>query len=297
MKGLQHHSPPKAARMRGGAGAGAGAVVGSNANSSGSGTSSDQEAGATSSNTTSSSSASAGGAQRLTLTVGGVAIGLGLHDACLGCLSPSNIAANTNTNTNANSNTSDHDHHHPPLPQRPTHDPASPSRTIDDFYNTAYEDGTRSSRWHYWLLFLALGVANCGDATEIGCMNYILSHPLFIEEILMQRQPQQGGVGTGTNVGGTGTDVGGTTTTAEGDYSGRGAAIASSIFAGMLLGGIVTGAYGDRVGRRPTLLAGLFLNAVSGVCSSLSPTAAVMCLFRFLAGLGIGAVLSSLMGR
>ena len=250
---------------------GAGAVIGSNANSSGSGTSSDQVAGATSSNTTSSSSASAG-AQRLTLTVGGVAIGLGLHDACLGCLSPSNTAANTNTNTNA-----DHDDH-PPLPQRPTHDPTSPSRTIDDFYNAAYEHGTRSSRWHYWLLFLALGVANCGDATEIGCMNYILSHPLFIEETLMQQsQTQQGG-----------------TAAAEGDYSGRGAAIASSIFAGMLLGGIVTGAYGNRVGRRPTLLAGLFLNAVSGVCSSLSPTAGVMCMFRFLAGLGIGAVLSSL---
>mmetsp|Transcript_20029 Transcript_20029/g.57512 ORF Transcript_20029/g.57512 Transcript_20029/m.57512 type:complete len:535 (-) Transcript_20029:32-1636(-) len=135
-----------------------------------------------------------------------------------------------------------------------------------------------SSRWHYWLLFLALGVANSGDATEIGCMNYILSHPLFIEEILLQPGAANEGAGG----------------TAEGDYSGRGAAIASSIFAGMLIGGIVTGAYGDRIGRRPTLLAGLFLNAISGVCSSLSPTAGVMCLFRFLAGLGIGAVLSSL---
>lgn len=151
-----------------------------------------------------------------------------------------------------------------------------PSRSIDDFYDAAYEDGGadgRGRRWRYWLLFLSLGVANSGDATEIGCLNYVLSHPLFVEEILL-RDGAAGG--------------------AEGDYSGRGAAIASSIFAGMLIGGVVTGAHGDRVGRRPTLLAGLFLNAVSGVCGSLAPTAAVLCLFRFTAGLGIGAVLSSL---
>ena len=86
----------------------------------------------------------------------------------------------------------------------------------------------------------------------------------------------------------------GASTSAEGDYSGRGAAIASSIFAGMLIGGVVTGACGDHVGRRPTLLAGLFLNALSGVCGSLAPTAAILCIFRFTAGLGIGAVLSSL---
>ena len=78
------------------------------------------------------------------------------------------------------------------------------------------------------------------------------------------------------------------------DYGGRGAAIASSIFAGMLIGGIVTGAYGDRLGRRPTLLAGLFLNALAGILASLAPSAVAMCACRFFAGLGIGAVLSSL---
>lgn len=56
----------------------------------------------------------------------------------------------------------------------------------------------------------------------------------------------------------------------------------------------VTGAYGDRLGRRPTLLAGLFLNGTSGIASSLAPTAAVMCICRFSGGLGIGAILSSL---
>jgi len=139
----------------------------------------------------------------------------------------------------------------------------------------AYAHGSSeagSSRLQYWLLFLALGIANSGDATEIGCMNYILSHPLFKEEMLATS----------------------TVTGSEEDYGGRGAAIASSVFAGMLIGGIVTGAYGDRLGRRPTLLTGLFLNATSGIASSLAPTAMIMCLCRFVGGLGIGAVLSSL---
>eukprot|EP00574_Skeletonema_japonicum_P004676 CAMPEP_0201723616 /NCGR_PEP_ID=MMETSP0593-20130828/7608_1 /ASSEMBLY_ACC=CAM_ASM_000672 /TAXON_ID=267983 /ORGANISM="Skeletonema japonicum, Strain CCMP2506" /LENGTH=508 /DNA_ID=CAMNT_0048214745 /DNA_START=44 /DNA_END=1570 /DNA_ORIENTATION=+ len=145
--------------------------------------------------------------------------------------------------------------------------PPTKSRSVDDFYNTAYEEGT--NRWQFWLIFLSLGIANSGDATEISCMNYILSHPLFKEEIL-----QKG--------------------TLEDDYGGRGAAIASSIFAGMLIGGIVTGAYGDRLGRRPTLLAGLFLNATSGIAASMASSAVIMCECRFFAGLGIGAVLSSL---
>eukprot|EP00984_Skeletonema_dohrnii_P033332 scaffold29533_cov78-Skeletonema_dohrnii-CCMP3373.AAC.1 len=132
------------------------------------------------------------------------------------------------------------------------------SRSVDDYYNIAYEEGT--NRWQFWLIFLSLGIANSGDATEISCMNYILSHPLFKEEIL-----QKG--------------------TLEEDYGGRGAAIASSIFAGMLIGGIVTGAYGDRLGRRPTLLAGLFLNATSGIAASMAQTAVIMCGCRFFAGL------------
>ena len=145
--------------------------------------------------------------------------------------------------------------------------PITKSRSVDDYYNIAHEQGT--NRWQFWLIFLSLGIANSGDATEIGCMNYILSHPLFKEEIL-----QKG--------------------TLEANYGSRGAAIASSIFAGMLIGGIVTGAYGDKVGRRPTLLAGLFLNCFSGIAASLAPSAVIMCACRFFAGLGIGAVLSSL---
>src|SRR5210317_1738618 len=60
--------------------------------------------------------------------------------------------------------------------------PKSSSRSVDEYYNIAYDQGT--NRWHFWLIFLSLGIANSGDATEITCMNYILSHPLFKEEIL-----------------------------------------------------------------------------------------------------------------
>src|SRR6056300_59491 len=91
--------------------------------------------------------------------------------------------------------------------------PKSSSRSVDEYYNIAYDQG--ANRWHFWLIFLSLGIANSGDATEITCMNYILSHPLFKEEIL-----RGGG------------------TTLDEDYGRRGAAIASSIFAGMLIGGI-----------------------------------------------------------
>ena len=160
---------------------------------------------------------------------------------------------------------------HHPLPTTKS------SRSVDDYYNIAYEQSTKS-KWQFYLIYLSLGIANSGDATEISCMNYILSHPLFKEEILLQNYNNEGT----------------STSTATEDYSGRGAAIASSIFAGMLLGGIITGAYGDKLGRRPTLLAGLFLNATSGIAASLAPSPLIMCICTFFAGLGIGAVLSSL---
>ena len=62
----------------------------------------------------------------------------------------------------------------------------------------------------------------------------------------------------------------------------------------MLVGGIVSGSFCDRTGRRPTLLLGLGINSLAGLASALSPNVAALCLFRFLAGLGIGAILSSL---
>lgn len=54
------------------------------------------------------------------------------------------------------------------------------SRSVDDYYNIAYEQSTRN-KWQFYLIYLSLGIANSGDATEISCMNYILSHPLLFK--------------------------------------------------------------------------------------------------------------------
>eukprot|EP00957_Ditylum_brightwellii_P165547 12603172-Ditylum_brightwellii.AAC.1 len=137
-------------------------------------------------------------------------------------------------------------------------------RQIDSFYDEAYHSASASSRHAFWLIILALGIANCGDATEISCMNFILSNKGFQEEML------------------------------EGDFKKRGALIASSIFVGMLFGGLMAGAYSDRVGRRPILLLGLLMNAISGTFSALSVNVAMLCLCRMGSGLGVGAVVSSL---
>lgn len=39
---------------------------------------------------------------------------------------------------------------------------ASASRSIDEYYNAAYEQGATNGRFQYYLLFLALGIANSG---------------------------------------------------------------------------------------------------------------------------------------
>lgn len=79
------------------------------------------------------------------------------------------------------------------------------------------------------------------------------------------------------------------------DVKRHGALLASTIFAGMLIGGVVTGVVGDQIyGRRRILLTGLFINSIAGLSSALAPSLQIICLARFLSGLGIGAILSSL---
>ena len=141
-------------------------------------------------------------------------------------------------------------------------------RSMDDFYEEAhnYNQNAKWKRWRFYMMIASLGIANCGDATEIGSMNYVLSSSDFQSDIIQQ------------------------------DFQNRGASIASSIYFGMLIGGIITGAYGDGfMGRRPTLLMGLIINGISGICSALSVNVLMMCVCRFMSGLGVGAVMSSLL--
>lgn len=157
-------------------------------------------------------------------------------------------------------------------------------RNLDEFYEEAYDffyrdrqnNNLRSfssyqyyhdlfrARSHYWLIFFSMGLANIADSTELGCMGFLLTSPEFIQDML------------------------------GGDVSSHGAMFTGSIFAGMLVGGILTGAFGDQKGRRPTLLLGLGLNSISGFCAAISPTILFLCMCRFAGGLGIGAILSSL---
>lgn len=138
-------------------------------------------------------------------------------------------------------------------------------RTIDNYLDEAVEHAPKSFRLYYWFMFISMGLSNMGDSTEIACMNYVLSDKDFIAEIL------------------------------HNDVKRYGALLASTIFAGMLIGGVVTGVLGDQIyGRRRILLTGLIINSMAGMSSALAPSLQVLCLARFTSGLGIGAILSSL---
>jgi VNT family MFS transporter (synaptic vesicle glycoprotein 2) len=65
-------------------------------------------------------------------------------------------------------------------------------------------------------------------------------------------------------------------------------AITSSVFLGMLVGGLIFGPLGDRAGRRPTLALSLLINGTCGALSALAPSAALLALARFCAGVGVG---------
>jgi len=141
---------------------------------------------------------------------------------------------------------------------------SKPGCSIDDYFEESYEKSSSTWRLNYWILFVALGIANAGDSTEMTSMSFILADEGFTSEML------------------------------DGDVAGKGSILASTIFAGMLVGGLSTGAYGDGLGRRPMLLFGLLLNTISGFASALAPSFYVLCVCRVGAGVGIGAILSSL---
>ena len=141
-------------------------------------------------------------------------------------------------------------------------------RTIDTFYHQAHAaQDSRGvvmrtlSRCAYLMAFVALGLANVGDAAEIGSMGFLLAHEGFRGEILGE----------------------------------LGGLVASSLYLGMLLGGLGAGPLCDQTGRRNVLIYGLILNSGFGVAASISNAAWQVVVCRFFMGLGIGSIVSCLL--
>jgi MFS family permease len=153
-------------------------------------------------------------------------------------------------------------------------------RSIGDYLDSAYhcDDGARSSsflrrifdefhqRWRYYIIFVALAIANSSDASEIGCTNYALASSSFRRDIL----------GVGNNN-----------------------AIASSVSAlvgahlvGMVISGLLSGPLVDARGRRSIILIGLMLNSIVGILSSCVQNAKQLFALRFITGIGLGMVIS-----
>ena len=67
----------------------------------------------------------------------------------------------------------------------------TPPRSIDDYLETVSQSSTGGSRlrqclverWRYYIIFLALGIANSGDSAEMGCMNFLLSSERFQQDV------------------------------------------------------------------------------------------------------------------
>lgn len=144
-------------------------------------------------------------------------------------------------------------------------------RTIDEFYDQTHSrapvqnvpDAAQlvGKRLAYFMIFLALGLANVGDAAEIGSMGFLLANPSFREEIV----------------------------------KGHDGAVAAALYIGMLIGGLLAGPLCDATGRRSVLLYGLLLNASFGVAAAISQLTWQLILCRLLMGLGIGGVVSCLL--
>jgi len=181
---------------------------------------------------------------------------------------------------------------------------AHSARSIDDFLEHLYRihkrrfvllpnDTSKTSHDHVGprifqyrhyclppLPLLALCIANSSDATEILMLSYLLANPTFRRDMFSDSSY-------------------GADDEAQDDASSMQGAeyLAASIFLGMLIGGTILGFLSDQFGRRPALLAGLVTNATAGLLSSLhflTPTSAQLTMWRFIAGVGIGATVPSL---
>ena len=147
-------------------------------------------------------------------------------------------------------------------------------RTVDQFYDEAHSSmdnpapnsilghsKAMGNRLGYFCIFVALGLANVGDAAEIGSMGFLLAHYDFRTEIVQ----------------------------------GHDGLVAAALYVGMLVGGIVAGPLCDMNGRRSVLLYGLFLNSGFGIGAVISATPWQLILCRLCMGFGIGSVVSCLL--
>jgi putative MFS transporter len=67
--------------------------------------------------------------------------------------------------------------------------------------------------------------------------------------------------------------------------------LGSSVYSGMFMGGLGSGPIADTKGRSFTLIGATLLISVFGVLSAYAPTFGLLCLARFIAGIGMGASL------
>jgi AAHS family 4-hydroxybenzoate transporter-like MFS transporter len=61
---------------------------------------------------------------------------------------------------------------------------------------------------------------------------------------------------------------------------------------GVLVGALAAGPIGERVGRKPLLLASVAIFGIASLLSAVAPSLAILSLWRFFAGLGIGGAFS-----
>mmetsp|Transcript_9617 Transcript_9617/g.16011 ORF Transcript_9617/g.16011 Transcript_9617/m.16011 type:complete len:544 (+) Transcript_9617:112-1743(+) len=151
---------------------------------------------------------------------------------------------------------------------------ASLHRTIDQFYEEAHatmdkpppqsawdHSKVMGARLGYFCIFVALGLANVGDAAEIGSMGFLLANDDFRTEVVR----------------------------------GNDGLVAAALYLGMLFGGLIAGPLCDLTGRRNVLLYGLVLNSGFGVGAALSESAFQLILCRLFMGFGVGSIVSCLL--
>jgi MFS family permease len=63
---------------------------------------------------------------------------------------------------------------------------------------------------------------------------------------------------------------------------------------GVLVGALAAGPIGDRVGRKPLLLASVAIFGIASLLSAVAPSLAILSLWRFFTGLGIGGAFSGM---